>query len=129
MDLEAKLTIDLEKYGRDGTIVVSAPDFARKVRAKNMMGNAKISRTSNGVTVDGIGAGDSMIISMIGYIEEAPFQLTLKGFMDFMASLDAVRKGMADELFTELEEVIAVIVEGGASPSNPSPRQENASSE
>ena len=49
--------------------------------------------------------------------------------MDFMASLDAVRKGMADELFTELEEVIAVIVEGGASPSNPSPRQENASSE
>lgn len=129
MDLEAKLTIDLEKYGCDGTIVVSAPDFARKVRAKNMMGNAKISRTSNGVAVDGIGAGDSMIISMIGYIEEAPFQLTLKGFMDFMASLDAVRKGMADELFTELEEVIAVIVEGGASPSNPSPRQENASSE
>jgi len=131
MDYETKYEIDLTEYGMPGKmIVVSAPDFGRKVRAKNMSTcKAKFSREGSTSTVTEIGAADQEIINLMAYIESAPFQLTVPGFMGFMTQLDAVRKGNADRLYDILMSDAGAIVEGDSSPFADSQAQETASSE
>lgn len=131
MDYESVYIIDLNGYGMTGqTIRVSAPTFGRKVRAKNARTvNARISRNGEETSITELGAADQEIISMLAFVEDGPFPITLAGFLGFMDSLDAVKKGSADRLYDELVLDIKRLMEGDDGPFAGSPPAETASSE
>lgn len=131
MDYEMSFTIDLTAYGMPGsTLVLSAPDFARKVAARNMSTRkAKFSRNGDTPTVTDLGVADQEIINLLAFMESGPFQRTVDGFMGFMARLDGVRKGNADRLYDEIMKDVGAIVEGEDGPFADSQGQETANSE
>lgn len=131
MDYESIYTIDLTEFGMPGqSVAVSAPTFGRKVRAKNARTmSAKVSRSGGETTVSELGAADQEIISIMAFIESAPFQPTLRSFLDFMDGLDAVKKGNADRLYDELVLTVKKLMEEEDGPFADSQPAETASSE
>lgn len=118
MDYEAVYTIDLTAYGMpEKELVLSAPTFGRKVAARNAStAKAKVSRNGKETSLTDIGAADQEIIGLLAYVERAPFQVTLQGFMGFMDRLDSVKKGNADHLWDEIIADIRRIAEGNDGP-------------
>lgn len=131
MDYESVYTIDLIEYGVAGEpITISAPTFGRKVRAKNARTmSAKVSRNGGETTVSELGAADQEIISILAFVESAPFQPTLQSFLAFMDRLDGVKKGNADRLYDELVLTVRKVMEGEDGPFADSQPAETASSE
>lgn len=131
MDYESVYTIDLTDFGAPGqTLAVSAPTFGRKVRAKNArtMG-AKVSRNGGETVVSDLGAADQEIISLLAFVEAAPFQPTLQSFLAFMDRLDDAKKGNADRLYDELVLTVKKVMEGEDGPFADSQPAETANSE
>lgn len=119
MDYESVYTIDLSGYGRPGeTMTVTAPSFSRKVRTRNLLlKGARVNGRNGKPTLEDLdNLADMEIISMLAYIGEAPFQPTVPSFLEFMDSLDAVRKGNADRLYDEISKYVKRINTGDDGP-------------
>ena len=128
MEFCTDIRIDLGAYGMDGkAIEMGLPTFRRKVEYRNEVG--RMIRLTGDGTADNIPIGDMAILRVLKYINKAPFQITLAGFMAFCDKLDSVQVGAAERLFEELQTAADNIEKEENSPFVPSPEAVTDSSE
>ena len=130
MDMKVKYTIGLERYGVEGQIVLSAPGLRRMNEMKNAVGkSATISRVGGEVTLENALQGDLELLSILVYVEKAPFRPTVEGFLAFCDKLDERNNGDSLVLFEEMKEKVGLIDERSASPLADCPSQETQNSD
>lgn len=130
MDMKVKYTIGLERYGVEGQIVLSAPGLRRMNEIKNAVGkSATISRVGGEVTLENALQGDLELLSILVYVEKAPFRPTVEGFLAFCDKLDERNNGDSLVLFEEMKEKVGLIDERSASPLADCPSQETQNSD
>ena len=113
MDAKNIVTIDLTRYGADGSIEMCYPSFRQMNAAKNYaFRQMKMSRDTE--SISDLPGGDMEIMSTVTYVSKAPFEKTLEGFLAFADRLDAVSLGAAEVLYAEMQEAVAEIDKVGS---------------
>ena len=113
MDAKNIVTIDLTRYGADGSIEMCYPSFRQMNAAKNYaFRQMKMSRDTE--SISDLPGGDMEIMSTVTYVSKAPFEKTLEGFLAFADKLDEMNLGAAEILYAEMQKAVAAIDEVGS---------------
>jgi len=131
MVLQNSIIINLDKYGAEGYIAVGYPSLRKMKLAEQAASSLMISFDKNGKpTVDSSKALEAdLIIKVLVYIEEAPFQLmNADAFFEFTDKMDANQRGSGQALYDELIEAVNKVNAGEVSPSPDSQAAETVSS-
>ena len=106
--------IDLAQYGKTGIVEMGEPSQRNLTMMENALGNCTVSKMVNGepVIVE-THVGDADMIQTLVYVRKAPFNNTVKSFLDFC---DTMEPGMDSKLFNRMKEVGEAIKKGDASP-------------
>lgn len=99
---ELKL-INLADFGGDGYVEVGPQTLTMKVKLKNELGKRAKMKVIDGEQVlvyDDM--GDVEIIKTLAFVRTAPFPITLKGFLDYCDTLDAIKVGNGEALLRAL---------------------------
>lgn len=100
-------TIDLGKYGQEGTVEVCKPSMRRLNMMKNALGKCTKTKQVNGETVvTDINVGDASLIRTLSFVSRAPFPTDLEGFLNYCDKMDAVQLGSAEQLVNEIDGII-----------------------
>lgn len=125
------IVIDLEDYGTDGEIVLSAPGIRRMRELKNEMSRpARVSKKGSEVSVSEVQQGDMEILGILVYVQSAPFERNVESFLEFCDKLAEIKRGNDNRLYDAMIDAVKRIDTGeAASPLEGSPAAETASSE
>lgn len=106
MDMSMCVTIDLGEYGLPGQqIVMSAPSVSRMTRLKNAMSSSSSIRRRNAdISLEDLQKGDLDIMGVLVYVESAPFDTTVRSFLDFCDEMYARKRGSDSQLLAAMEE-------------------------
>ncbi len=131
MDMEMSISIDLEKYGAEGEIILSAPGLRRMTELKNEMSKpARVSKKGAEVSVSEVQQGDVEILSILVYVQSAPFERNVESFLSFCDRLAGIKRGNDNLLYDEMIDAVRRIDSGEvASPLDGSPGAGTVSSE
>ena len=111
--------INLEEYGKEGVIEMGEPSMRNLTMRDNALGNCTVTKMVDGVpVVMETRIGDADIVNTLVYVRKAPFNNTVKSFLDYC---DTMVPGKDSALFKRMKEIRAEIEEGGASPFADSP--------
>jgi len=100
-EIKKILTIDLAEYGAEGTIEMRKPSPRKEHDFLNLISRYSVKGDSGMTIKEGAPLGDIRIISMLMYVNRAPFALTLDGYLDFT---DRLEPEMAAALQKRMEE-------------------------
>lgn len=117
MDIQGSIPIDLTGYGMEGEIVVSPLTFRMKTKLANAL--YEIDEYGNQRVRKGLASGDVAVITILAHISEAPFGIDLVNpntFYDFADSVDRVKIGNMDKLWTEITSAVGKIEDGSSHP-------------
>lgn len=97
------IQIDLAQYGMEGLVEMGAPSQRNITMMNNALGNCSVTRMVNGepVVVE-THIGDADLIQMLVYVRKAPFNNTVKSFLDYC---DRMEPGADVELCKRMTEV------------------------
>lgn len=113
-DNMTSILIELGMYGKEGIIEMGEPSMRNLTMKDNALGNCTVTKMVDGVPiVMETRIGDAEIINTLVYVRKAPFNNTVKAFLDYC---DTMEPGMDSALFERMKEVRAEIEEGKASP-------------
>lgn len=128
--MDKSITIDMERFGMKGEVVMSAPTFRRQRMLRNFIGrNAKMTVDEEGKPIlESLDLGDAEVWGVLVYVESAPFRTDLDSFMDYCDELDRIRKGYGQDLFDAMTDAVGEIDKGEGSPLESSAASETASS-
>ena len=131
MNMNAQYTIDLERYGSEGTIVMMAPSLTRLTAMNNALSESARKHAPRGAELDlnNVPLGDLSIISVLAYVKSAPFKTTPAAFMAFCEVLDDKDNGSAVLLLKEMQDLMVKIDKGEDSPLADSQEQGSQSSD
>ena len=104
--------IDLSAFGGEGVMEVSLPTLSMKVKLKNELGKRARMKVVDGeqiLTYDDM--GDVEILKTLSYVRSAPFQTTVRGFLAYCDSLDAVQVGNGEKLLQAIADAVAELIE------------------
>lgn len=111
--------INLEEYGKEGVIEMGEPSMRNLTMRDNALGNCTVTKMVDGVpVVMETRIGDADIVNTLVYVRKAPFNNTVKSFLDYC---DTMVPGKDSALFKRMKEIRAEIEEGKASPFADSP--------
>lgn len=110
----ATTVIDLEQYGMEGTVEMGMPSQRNITMMNNALGNCSVTKMVDGepVIVE-TRVGDADLIKMLVYVRRAPFNNTVKSFLDYC---DKMEPGMDVQLCDRMTTVAKAYREGGDSP-------------
>lgn len=107
MNTKQNITIDLEKYGGTGSIVIGEPYFTRKVMTKNKAASLmKVSRDGGHEIVQDANPADIEVLSMLQYVRKAPFETDLKSFYAYCDKLDDKEVGSASAMYAAIQDAV-----------------------
>lgn len=110
------IVINLSDFGGEGVAEVARPSFRKQREMKNALSKSMNARVEGGEGVlDGALMGDLEIIRAMSFIKSAPFPTDLEGFTKYCDSLDEIRYGAAEEMYTAILKAIERI-EGSPGP-------------
>lgn len=121
MDYKTRITIDLTRYGQEGTIELGAPTFRQRIELSNEISRLMtIEQNKSGIKMDNLEGGTWNVIQRMVYVKRAPFTPTFDGFLTYTDKMDEENPGSADMLWEEICSSIDRIDNGDASPLEPS---------
>ena len=121
MDYKTRITIDLTRYGQEGTIELGAPTFRQRIELSNEISRLMtIEQNKSGIKMDNLEGGTWNVIQRMVYVKRAPFTPTFDGFLAYTDKMDEENPGSADMLWEEICSSIDRIDNGDASPLEPS---------
>ena len=93
----------MSDYGQTGTIEMCKPSMRKKVMMKNELGRCTETEVVNGQTViKDARVGDAEIVRLMAYVNKAPFQPTLNGFLTYCDQMDEKDFGSAERLYQDI---------------------------
>lgn len=106
--------INLELYGMEGIVEMGEPSQRNLTMKDNALGNCTVTRMIDGqpVVVE-TRIGDADIINTLVYVRRAPFNNTVKSFLDYC---DRMEPGKDVALFKKMKEIRDNIEKGETSP-------------
>lgn len=111
--------IDLGEYGKEGIIEMGEPSMRNLTMRDNALGNCTVTKMVDGVpVVMETRIGDADIVNTLVYVRKAPFNNTVKAFLDYC---DTMVPGKDSALFKRMKEIRKEIEEGKDSPFADSP--------
>lgn len=117
METRPQINVDLSEYGMSGTITMEPLTFRRDMEYRNNIGTA-IHYVGSGeeLRVVGQDMGTIKVYSVLAFVTQAPFPVTLDGFMGFMDRADAIELGLGQRIFDRLTQEAERIKAGELSP-------------
>lgn len=102
--IDGSISMDMKDYGMDGTVVLRKPRLTRRKQAENALGRiAKVDGNTINVTESSI--GDVETVTMLTFVESAPFPRdlsNLKAFYDYCDRMDDNEYGSATRFWTDM---------------------------
>jgi len=121
------VVIDLGEYEMTGEIEMGEPSLRNLTMRDNALGNCTRTHMENGTPViDETRIGDADIINTLVYVRKAPFNNTVKSFLEYC---DRMPPGQDIALYEKMKEVGKLISEDKLSPFAVSQEVETESSD